>query len=176
MRNRRFYGYTALSLILAVITAVLIQNLSNYLGLAAGITAIGALGFYELSERKASRTGKDRNMKIASLFTKPFYEIIILVSIMVSLISLDTSNLSFQYLGLSVIGAVLLTQLIEEKMINRLRTSVKPRLGQKIRVGTIVLTLFLSSLNQFYIFYGMLIVGLTAAYDVLDIIYRSIRK
>lgn len=176
MRNQRFYGYTALSLILAVLTAVLIHNLSDYLGMAAGITAIGALGSYELAERKSSRTGKDRYMKITSLFTKPFYEIIILVPILVKLISLDTSNISFQYLGFSVIGVVLLTQLIEEKMINRLRKSVKPRLGQKIRIGTVVLTLFLSSLNQFYIFYGMWIVGLTAAYDLLDTIYRSTGK
>lgn len=176
MRNQRFYGYTTLSVILAALTAVLIQNLSGYLGIIAGITALGALGFYELAERKASRTGKDQKMKVTAAFTKPFYELVILVPLLVKLISLDTSNVSFHYLGFSVIGAVLLTQLIEEKMVNRLRKTVKPQLGQKIRLSTVVLTLFLSTLNPFYIFYGMWIVGLTAAYDLFDIIYRSTRN
>jgi len=176
VRNQLFYGYTALSVISAALTAVLIQNLSGYLGLAAGITALGALGLYELAERRASRTGKNPKMKVISSFMKPFYELVILVPLLVTLISLDVSNFLFQYLSFSVIGAVLLTQLVKEKMVNRLRKTFKPKLGQKIRLGTVILTLFLSSLNPFYIFYGVWIVGLTAAYDLFDIIYRSTRN
>lgn len=176
MRNQRFYGYTGLSIILAALTAVITQNLSGYLGFAAGITALGSLGFYEMAERKASRTGKDRKMKVTSSFTKPFYELVILIPLLVTLISLDTSNISFPYLGFSVISAVLLAQLVEEKTVNQLRKNVKPQLGQKVRLGAVVLTLFLSTLNPFYVFYGMWIVGLTAAYDLFDIIYRSIQN
>lgn len=162
----------ALTILSAALTAFLVQNLSTYLGIAAGITALGSLVFYELAERKASRTGKDRKMKIVSSFTEPFYEILILVPVLVNLISLDSSSLLFQYLAFSVIGIVILAQLVEEKMINRLKKSVKPKLGQKVRLSTTAMTLFLSALNPFYIFYGMLIVGLTAAYDLFGIIYR----
>ena len=176
MRNQRFYGYIALTILSAALTAFLVQNLSGYLGIAAGITALGSFVFYELAERKVSRTGKDRKMKITSSFTEPFYEILILAPILVNLISLDSSNISFQYLAFSVLGVVLLAQLVEEKMINRLKKSVKPSLGQKIRLSTTVMTLFLSALNPFYIFYGMLIVGLTAAYDLFDIIYRVVHE
>lgn len=176
MRNQQFYGYTVLSLISAVLTAILIQNLSGYLGVAAGITALGALTFYELAERKASRTGKTGKMKVTSSFIGPFYELIILVPLLVKLISLDTSNISFHFLGFSVLGSVLLAQLVEEKLLNKLRKTVKPQLGQQIRIGTIILALFLSSFNPFYIFYGMCIVGLTASYDLFDVIYRSTRN
>lgn len=175
MRNQRFYGYTALSIVSAVLTAVLIQNLSGYLGVVAGLTALGALGFYELAERKASRTGKDRNMKITSSLTQPLYELVILVPLLVKLVNLDLSNPMFQYLGFSVISSVLLIQLTEEKMINKLRKNLKPKFGQQVRISTIVLTLFLSVLNSFYIFYGMAIVGISTAYDLFDIIYRSTR-
>jgi uncharacterized membrane protein len=175
VRSQRFYSYTALSIILAALTAALIHNLSGYLGLVAGTTALGSLGFYELAERKASRTGKDRKMKITDSFTKPFYELLILIPMLVTLISLDLSNSSFQYLGFSVLSVVIFSQLVEEKTINRLRKTIRPQLGQKIRIGAIVLTLFLSVMNQFYIFYGLWIIGLTAVYDIFDIIYRSNR-
>lgn len=169
MKNQRFYGYTALSLVFAIGTVLAIHNLSIHSGIVAGVAALASIGFYELAEKQANRTGKDKRTKITLSISQPAYEILILGAVL-------ATNIVPVYLAISVISAVLLSQLVEEKIINKLRQSIQPRFGQRTRVGVTVLTLFLSALNQLYIFYGMWIVGIIAIYDLSDIIYRSIRN
>lgn len=169
MKKPRFYSYTAISLILAALTALLIQNLPDYGGLAAGITAIASFGFYELSEKHANRTGKDRNMKTTLSVSRPVYEVIILAGALLS-------NIVPAYTAIFVISTVLLSQLIEEKTISQLRKNLKPRFNQRTRIELTALALFLSFFNQFYLLYGMLIVGILALYNIFDMIYRSTRN
>jgi hypothetical protein len=169
VKNRRFYSYIALSILLAAATAVLIQNLSFHTGLIAGITAFASLGFYELSEKQANRTGKNQKIKISLSLSKPFYEILILCGVSVA-------NIIPAYLAVSVISAVMLSQLLRETTINQLRKNIPPRFGQRIRVLLTALTISLSVFNPFYLFYGMWLIGGLAAYDLLDIIYRSLRE
>jgi arginine exporter protein ArgO len=113
-------------------------------------------------------------MKILSSITEPLYELIILIPVIISLISLDSTNLYFQYLGVSVLGLVIFNQLVEQKLINKLRKTIKPKFGQYVRISTLALTLFLTFLNPFYVFYGIWIIGLISAYDLLEMIYRSV--
>lgn len=174
MRNNRFYTYIVLTLISALISAALAQNLSGVTGLIAGFTTLTAVGFFEIAERKANRTGKNIEMKVISSITEPLYELIILIPVVVSLISLDSTNLYFQYLGISVLGLVIFNQLIKEKLINELRKTLKPKFGQYVRVSTLGLTLFLTFLNPFYVFYGIWIIGVISVYDLLEMVYRSI--
>jgi arginine exporter protein ArgO len=174
VRNSRFYIYVVLALISAVTTAALAQNLSGHIGLIAGLTTLNAAAFFEMAERKASRTGKNSEMKILSSITEPLYELIILIPVIISLISLDSTNLYFQYLGVSVLGLVIFNQLVKQKLINKLRKTIKPKFGQYVRISTLALTLFLTFLNPFYIFYGIWIIGLISAYDLLEMIYRSV--
>lgn len=169
MRNPYFYLYTALSLVSAAATFMVSREPASYTGIAAGVAAAASYGFFELAERQASSLGKTRGIKIALSFTKPVYEILVLSAALLS-------GIVPQYLAVSVIGIVLLTQLFQEKMLARLQQNLDPRIGQPARIGAVVLTFLLSTLNQFYIFYGMWIIGVMAAYDLADILYRSIQN
>lgn len=169
MKNQRFYLYAVLSILSSVTTALLLHSLPRYGSITAGLTALAALGFSELAEKQAKRYGKTRNIKASLSIIKPLYEILILIG------TLSLSVVT-NYLAVFTAATVLFSQLTQEKMVNKLRQTIQPRLGQKLRVGITSLTIFLSSINSYYLFYGMWVVGGMAVYDILYIIYRSIRN
>ena len=176
MRNQRFYIYTVFSVLTAFLSGILISDFLISSRIGSLMAVIVSFILYELAERTASRSSKDKFMKATLASVKPFYELVILIPVIVTLISIDTSSLLFQYLGISTVGAILLSQIVEEKTVNKMRRTVRPRLGQKVRMGTIIITLIFSVSNDFYIFYGILLLFLSALYDLVYMLAGSVQK
>lgn len=169
MENQKFYLYIVSALISAALTAFFLNSGLEYKGIAAAVTSLAALKLVQNADREASRQGRTRKIKVSTSVVKPLYEIIILYAAL-------TSAAVSKELAVAVLGSVLLIQLIRSELVNQLRQTVRPQIGQDIRISVAAATYIMSTINPFYIFYGMAIVGFLAAYDLVDLLYRSLNQ
>lgn len=166
MENNRFWTFLVLALAAAEVSmAASIQQIT-YTGIVAGAAGFVALGAKHLTEQEAVEKGKNNRMKIGLLLMTPLVEVMILFGAALN-------RLIPKYMAVAAVGIVLLQGFIREGLVNKLRKSLPPRIGEDNRIAVISVTLLLTHFNSYFLVYGIMLVIGMAAFDTADLLYRG---
>lgn len=161
MDNQKFYlkiSGAAISTVLA--STALILNYSMK-GLIAATLTIAAALLIRSAEKTSRKTGRTDRMKTALEAVRPGAELLLISA---GLISYSTGTAA----AAAVIGLVAFSEIFERSI-----DEAEEFFGQEVRVGLLVLSFIGFGFNQYVLFYGLLAVGLVAAFDSLYMLYRS---
>ena len=160
MEHRDFYLKIsgALLSIVAASTALMIDYSGKGL-IAATLTAIAAF-LIKNAEKNSRKTGRTHNMKTALKASKEGGELLLIAA---GLISYPAGAA----VTAAVIGFIAFYGTVKDEI-----SETEGLFGQEIRVGLLILAFLGLQINSYILFYGLLAVGLVAAFDTLYVLYR----
>ena len=160
MEHRDFYLKISGAL-LSIVTAstALILDYSGK-GLIAAVLTVGAAFLIKNAEKTSRKTGRTHNMKTSLKASKEGGELLIISA---GLISYPA--------GTAVTAAVIGFLAFYGTVKNEI-SETEGLLGQEIRIGLLILAFIGLQVNSYILFYGLLAVGLVAAFDSLYMLYR----
>jgi hypothetical protein len=160
--NQKFYlKILAATLSVLAATTALMINLPNR-GLIAAALTVAAAALVRSAEKTSRKTGRTERMKAVLEAVRPGAE---LALISAGLITYSPSTA----VTAAAIGLVSFSEIFERSI-----DETGEFFGQEVRVGLVVLSFIGFGFNQYVLFYGLLAVGLVAAFDSLYMLYRSL--
>jgi len=161
VQNQNFYLKISGALI-SIITAstALILNYSMK-GLVAAILTVTAAVLVKNAEKTSRKTGRTKQMKTALKASKEGGELLVLSAALI------------RYPGGAAVTAAVIGSVASYGTVSKSISNMEGLLGQEIRVGLLILAFLGLMINQYLLFYGLLAVGLVAAFDSLYMLYRG---
>lgn len=160
MENQNFYLKISGALIsLVTASAALILNFSNR-GLLAALLTATAVALIKKAEKTSRKTGRTKQMKTALKASKEGGELLVLSAGLIS------------YPAGAAVTAAVIGSVAFYSTASKGIGEIEGLLGQEIRVGLLILAFIGLQLNQYLLFYGLIAVGLVAAFDSLYVMYR----
>ncbi|MFB6175199.1 MAG: hypothetical protein ABEJ87_04450 [Candidatus Nanohalobium sp.] len=161
MDNQNFYlkiSGAAISVILAA--SALILN-TGIRGLTAAAFTAAAAVLIRSAEKSSRKTGRTDRMKATLKAVKPAAELILISSGLISYSPTTT-------VSTAVIGLVSFSEIFSRGGLES-----QEFFGQEVRTGLLILTFIGLTFNEYILFYGLIAVGLVAAFDSLYMLYES---
>ncbi|MFB6204484.1 MAG: hypothetical protein ABEJ75_02470 [Candidatus Nanohaloarchaea archaeon] len=160
MRELYFNAGTGTGVLSAVFAGLAINQ--GY-SLLAALLALGSLAAITYTESRSRQEGRDRQEKFLITFSAIFYEVVMLVGLLV------TEPVSI-HLAVLVLAVIFASEALSLELLQEMQQNFELALGSEIRVIAVAVTFFASYFNPAYLYWGTLLVGLIAFYDFGDIL------
>lgn len=163
MKSRDFYLGLAATVVLSVSAVLTVLSSIEFKAFIAAAELFAAYIILEKSKAGSRKTGRTDAMKISVSSTEILYELIALAGVM--LVATVPKPLA-----VAVLGLVAFTELVQRDVVRKLKSSYRLDIGRNGRIGVLAASLIASGFNDYYIFYGVIVVGAVTLYDLLKMV------
>lgn len=157
--NPRITLLGGLTLILSALPTVTIQLGSEYAGAVAGTSVLAFFGALKLLDRKILEESAGRK-------TKAFQDLVHTTSVFLVIGSAGLTEIVPPWLGIVTVGLLGAVKVFQLQMSRRYRKSFRLGIGQDYWILLTALIFLGSYLNNYFIFYGLIVLCLILIYDL----------
>lgn len=163
--NSRITILAGFSFLLAAVPVTVILLETTYSSVIAGSAAIAYLGSSKLLDRKILEESTGRK-------TKAIQDLVETTALFLIIGSAGLTQVVPTWLGILTVGAVGAVKLFQLKMNRRYRKGFRLEVGEDYWMLLTGIVLLGSYINSYFVFYGMILVNLVVAYDLLWLVRR----
>lgn len=160
--------HQALSVIIAGIPTIAIYTDTPYRSLISGLSVLAFLGSYRLLDRRILETSSGRR-------TKAFQDLTETVSIFLIIGSTGLVEIVPAWLTVSTLGLLGTVKVYKLQMSKRYRKNFPLNIGESYWIGFTGLIFLGSYHNSYFLFYGLIVLCLVLAYDLVSLV-RKIQR
>lgn len=165
MKRNYFNAVLIISLLLGVTSAVLLQQSSNSMKLAAALTGLSGYLFLGYARDKSVTLSNMSQVKMELNVSSELFELMILGSLL-------ATPMIPQRLGIAVLASVTFLKIFIEEAGNQMNTDLTGKLGQNYRIYTVLTATALSILNTQYVYLSAYVLLGIILYDLGQILYQ----
>jgi len=169
MKRNTFNALTVLSLILGIASATIIVIESETMRLTAALTGLSGYLLIEYARDNSVSLPNLSQVKVELNLVENLFELLLLGSFLVN-------GPIPKSLSILVLISLLVLRVSTEQLANKLKMSLESGLGVGWRIYTLIGLIAISSLNNYFLFYGSFVYLAVIVYDIGNLLYQFYEK
>ena len=169
MDRKFFNAITVLSLILGIISATILILDPETMRLTAALTGLSGYLLIGYARDNSISLPNLSQVKVELNLAENLFELLLLGSLLVR-------GPIPKALAVVVLMSLLLLKVSTEQLANRLKMSLETGLGVGRRIYTLIGLIAISSLNEYFLFYGSFVYLAIIIYDIGNVLYQFYEK
>ena len=164
--NRRGFNFVAfLSILMACISAVILQRDPGSMRLTAALTGLSGFLLLGYARDRSVSMPNLSQVKVELNLAEELFELVLVTGFLVG-------GPIPKILAVGVLGALLFLKISIEEVTNNLKMDLADGLGTGYRVYLLIGLIAVSTLNSYYMFYGSFVYLAIVFYDIGHIYYQ----
>ncbi len=167
VKRTSFYLSVTGAVLLALVSASVLTTELAYKALLAAALGFTAFLLMKYADRSSRKTGRDDRMKTTFISASILYELLLFLGVASTAVITENPEIGF-----IALAGIALAESLDLELTQQLKSTVSQDLGRNARVLVLVASTAAYHFQPYYLFYGVALVFLIAAYDSLRLIHQ----